>query len=137
MRRIHIAIMTAERKVPTKRNRGKLVSACFFILFLFGTSNLILGVGGVPEYIANFSNFTDQIVHILETSEPTEHRPGVHLYLPFTLGYLLANIYEMAANTWAIPVKEVPEAIFTLKRYVATDYAALLRLFKKVCVIII
>ncbi|CAL8110109.1 unnamed protein product [Orchesella dallaii] len=97
-------------------------------IFLSQTSNTFYGVEGVPEYISNFENFTDHLVHILETSEPTEHRPGVHLYTPFSIGYMLANIYE---SLWPVPVKEIPEAIFTLKKYVATDYAALLRLFKK------
>lgn len=42
---------------------------------------------------------------------------------------MLANIYE---RLWPVPVKEIPDFIFTLRKYVATDYAALLRLFKKV-----
>ncbi|ODN03981.1 Leukocyte elastase inhibitor C, partial [Orchesella cincta] len=100
------------------------VLVCLFLL----SFTRYPGVQGMPEYISNFENFTDHLVHILETSEPTEHRPGVHLYTPFSIGYMLANIYE---SLWPVPVKEIPEAIFTLKKYVATDYAALLRLFKK------
>lgn len=140
------------------------VLCCLLCTFVFQASELVSGMNKVPEYISNFGNFTDQLVHILETSEPTEHRflklkisqgvgfqvmqayllskllmnsyssslfyrPGVHLYTPFGIGYLLANMYE---KLWPVPVKEIPESIFTLRKYVATDYAALLRLFKKV-----
>lgn len=63
------------KKLQVRRNK-QLTCTTIIILFicLYQISNNIPGVSCVPEYISNFGNFTDQLIHILETSEPTEHR---------------------------------------------------------------
>lgn len=85
------------------------------------------------EYIKHFRKFSDDLISgAKETTEATEIKPGVHMFNPFGIGILLAHINE---KVWNVPTKGIPEALHTQKKAVATEYAQLLRQFRRVLMI--
>lgn len=88
-------------------------------------------IAASPENIVNnFQTFSEELLALsADSEEATDTRPGLKLYNPFGIGYLLANINE---QLWNISNQGIPAALRTHEKYVPEDYSYLLGLFKKV-----
>lgn len=91
----------------------------------------VLGETG-KQYLEHFRKFSEDLISgAKETTEATEIKPGVHMFNPFGVGILLAHMNE---RVWNVPTNGIPGALHVPKKAVATEYAQLLRQFRRVSI---
>jgi len=103
-----------------------LLSLCL----LWISSPLPTAAAEPTHIITNFQTFSQELLALAaDSEEASETRPGVNLYNPFGIGYLLSNINE---QLWNVSNSRIAGALRTLPKYVSDDYGYLLGQFKKV-----
>jgi hypothetical protein len=112
--------------------RMEVTSSSILIIPLLVILSQLLSpcVGSPANIVSNFQSFSQELLALASDSdEASETRPGVNVYNPFGIGYLLSNINE---QLWNVSKSGIAEALRTHPKYVSDDYGYLLGQFKKV-----